>query len=80
MATSTKGKPNSKSSGGYSNYSSDTPVRMDSNHKSDSLAIVLIVVLLIIVLLFLPLLAWMYTDIRRLEIRVDKAVQRIDGK
>jgi len=25
-------------------------------------------------------LAWMYTDIRRLEIRVDKALQRIDGK
>jgi len=40
----------------------------------------LIIVLLIVVLLFLPLLAWMYTDIRRLEIRVDKALQRIDGK
>ena len=80
MATSTKGKPNSKSSGGYSNYSSDAPVRMDSDSQSDSFAIILIIVLLIVVLLFLPLLAWMYTDIRRLEIRVDKALQRIEGK
>jgi len=53
---------------------------MDSDSQSDSFAIILIIVLLIVVLLFLPLLAWMYTDIRRLEIRVDKALQRIEGK
>jgi len=80
MATSTKGRPNQGKNGGFSNYSSDNDVRLDNNSQSDSLAILLIIVLLIVVLLFLPLLAWMYTDIRRLEIRVDKALQRIDGK
>ena len=80
MATSAKGKPNSKSSGGFSNYSSDASIRVDSDHKSDSLAILLIIVLLVIILLFLPLLAWMYTDIRKMEIRVDKALTRIEGK
>jgi len=53
---------------------------MDSDHKSDALGILLIIVLLVIILLFLPLLAWMYTDVKKMEIRVDKALARIEGK
>jgi len=48
--------------------------------KSDAPAIVLIVILLVVILLFLPLLGWMYVDIRAMEIRVDKALARIEGK
>jgi hypothetical protein len=51
-----------------------------NDFKSDSVAIVLIVILLVVIMLFLPLLAWMYTDIRRIEIRVEKALTRIEGK
>jgi len=40
----------------------------------------LICVLLVIVFFFLPMMAWMYIDIRQMEIRVEKATQKIEGK
>ena len=80
MATGTKGGANSKSNGGYSNYSAPPTVDMGNDHKSDSLALFLIVVLLFVVLLFLPLLGWMYVDVRQMELRVNKALTRIEGK
>jgi len=40
----------------------------------------LIVILLFVILLFLPLLGWMYVDVRAMEIRVEKALARIEGK
>ena len=80
MATGSKGRPNSKSSGGFSNYSADNSVDVGNDHKSDSLALFLIVVLLFVVLLFLPLLGWMYVDVRSMEIRVEKALARIESK
>ena len=48
--------------------------------KSDSLFLLVIAVLLVIILLFLPLLAWMYVDLKMMEIRVNKALVRIEGK
>ena len=48
--------------------------------KSDSLFLLVIAVLLVIILLFLPLLAWMYVDLKMMEIRVNKALIRIEGK
>lgn len=80
MATSGKNKPNSKSSGGYSNYSSNSELRVDSDSDNDSFAIILIVILLVVILFFLPLLMWMYVDVRQMEIRVNKALTRIEGK
>jgi hypothetical protein len=55
-------------------------VDVGNDSKSDTSALILIVILLIVILLFLPLLAWMYTDVRKMEIRVDKALTRIEGK
>jgi len=35
---------------------------------------------MVVILLFIPLLAWMYIDIKMMEIRVNKAIVRIEGK
>ena len=80
MATGAKGRPNSQSSGGYSNYSADAPVDVGHGSDSDTFAIILIVVLLVVLLLLIPLIAWMYVDVRQMELRVNKALVRIEGK
>jgi len=80
MATKPKSGFSQKSNGGFSNYSSNDSVDVGNDSKSDTPALILIVILLIVILLFLPLLAWMYTDVRKMEIRVDKALTRIEGK
>jgi len=33
-----------------------------------------------VILLFIPMLAWMYIDIKMMEIRVNKALVKIEGK
>jgi len=53
---------------------------MADDNKSDSLAILLIVLLLVVLLLLIPLIAWMYVDVRQMELRVNKALTRIEGK
>jgi hypothetical protein len=53
---------------------------MGDDDKSDSLFLIVIAVLMVVVLLFLPLLAWMYVDLKMMEIRVNKALVRIEGK
>jgi len=80
MATAAKGRSNQGKNGGYSNYSADADVDMVDDNKSDSLAILLIVLLLVILLLIIPLIAWMYVDVRQMELRVNKALTRIEGK
>ena len=80
MATSSKGRPNQGKNGGFSNYSADANVDMANDSQSDSLAILLIVVLLVILLLLVPLIAWMYVDVRQMELRVNKALARIESK
>ena len=51
-----------------------------NDSDSDTFAIILIVVLLIVLLLLIPLIAWMYVDVRQMELRVNKALTRIEGK
>ena len=80
MATAAKGGSNKGKSGGFSNYSAVADVDMANDSQSDSLAIVLIILLLVILLLLVPLIAWMYVDVRQMEIRVNKALTRIEGK
>jgi len=55
-------------------------VDVGDDSKPDTLAYLLIALLLAIVLLFLPLMAWMYVDVRQMEIRVNKALTKIEGK
>jgi uncharacterized membrane protein len=45
-----------------------------------SFFVIVIVVLMVVILLFIPLLSWMYIDIKMMEIRVNKALARIEGK
>ena len=80
MATGAKGGSNKGKSGGFSNYSAVADVDMVNDSNSDSLAILLIVILLVILLFLVPLIAWMYVDVRQMELRVNKALTRIEGK
>jgi len=50
------------------------------NDDDRSFYIYVIVILMIVILLFIPLLSWMYIDIKMMEIRVNKALARIEGK
>jgi len=72
MATAAKSGSNKGKNGGFSNYSAVADVDMANDSQSDSLAIVLIILLLVILLLLVPLIAWMYVDVRQMEIRVNK--------
>jgi uncharacterized membrane protein YdbT with pleckstrin-like domain len=41
---------------------------------------IVVVALMAVILLFVPLLAWMYIDIKMMEIRVNKALSKIESK
>ena len=50
------------------------------NDDDRSFFVIVVVVLMVVILLFIPLLSWMYIDIKMMEIRVNKALARIEGK
>jgi hypothetical protein len=80
MATGAKSGSNQRKNGGYSNYSADANVDMANDSQHDTFAILLIIILLVVLLLLIPLIAWMYIDVRQMELRVNKALTRIEGK
>ena len=80
MATGAKGRLNQGKNGGFSNYSADADVALANDSQHDTLAILLIIVLLVVLLLLIPLIAWMYVDVKQMELRVNKALVRIEGK
>jgi uncharacterized membrane protein YdbT with pleckstrin-like domain len=41
---------------------------------------IVVVALMAVILLFVPLLAWIYIDIKMMEIRVNKALVKIESK
>ena len=53
---------------------------MGNDDDDRSFYIYVIVILMIVILLFIPLLSWMYIDIKMMEIRVNKALARIEAK
>ena len=79
MAKASKGGGIPRQSNSYSNNVSDDSVDM-GNDDDRSFYIYVIVILMIVILLFIPLLSWMYIDIKMMEIRVNKALARIEGK
>jgi hypothetical protein len=80
MATKTGYKQNPKQGGNRgSGYPSD-PVDMADDSSDDSFYVVVIVVLLAVILLFMPVLMWMYMDIRQSEIKVNKLVKKLEEK
>jgi len=50
------------------------------NDDDRTFFVYVIVVLMAVILLFIPLLSWMYIDIKMMEIRVNKALVKIEGK
>ena len=53
---------------------------MDNDDGDRSFFVIVVVVLMTVILLFVPLLAWMYIDIKMMEIRVNKALAKIESK
>ena len=53
---------------------------MDNDDSDRSFFVIVVVVLMVVILLFVPLISWMYIDVKMMEIRVNKALARIEGK
>ena len=53
---------------------------MDNDDRDRSFFTIVVVALMAVILLFIPILSWMYIDIKMMEIRVDKALKKIEGK
>ena len=53
---------------------------MDNDDGDRSFFVIVVVALMAVILLFVPLLAWMYIDIKMMEIRVNKALAKIESK
>jgi uncharacterized membrane protein len=50
------------------------------NDDDRSFFVIVVVVLMAVILLFVPLLSWMYIDIKMMEIRIDKALKKVESK
>ena len=80
MATKTGYKPPTKQNyGGNSNGNSD-PVGLANDSDDDSFYIIVIVILLAVIMFFMPILMWMYMDIRQSEIKVEKLIKKLEEK
>ena len=80
MATKTGYKPPTKQGyGGSSNQPGD-PVDVANDSDNDSFYIIVIIVLLALIMFFMPVLMWMYMDIRQTEIKVQKLVKKLEEK
>ena len=53
---------------------------VDDDSDDDTFYVIVIVVLLAVVLFFMPVLMWMYMDIRQTEIKVQKLIKKLDEK
>jgi len=50
------------------------------NDDDRTFFVYVVVILMVVIFLFIPILSWMYIDIKMMEIRVNKALARIEGK
>jgi uncharacterized protein YqfA (UPF0365 family) len=55
-------------------------VGVDDDTDDDSFFVIVIVILLAVILFFMPVLMWMYMDIRQTEIKVQKLVKKLENK
>ena len=80
MATKTGYRPPTKQNfGGSSNVSSD-PVDVANDPHNDSFYIIVIIVLLALIMFIMPVLMWMYMDIRQAEIKVERLIKKLENK
>jgi hypothetical protein len=55
-------------------------VGVDDDPDDDTFYVIVIVILLCVVLFFMPVLMWMYMDVRQTEIKVQKLVKKLENK
>ena len=53
---------------------------VDDDTDDDSFFVIVIVILLAVILFFMPVLMWMYMDVRQTEIKVQKLVKKLENK
>ena len=53
---------------------------MANDTDNDSFYIIVIIVLLALIMFFMPVLMWMYMDIRQSEIKVEKLIKKLEEK
>lgn len=80
MATKTGYKQNPKQDANRGSSYPNNPVGVDNDSDDDSFYVIVIVVLLAVILFFMPVLMWMYMDIRQTEIKVQKLVKKLEEK
>ena len=59
---------------------SNDRVDMGNDSGDDSWYIIIIIILFALILFFLPVLGWMYADIRESQIKVDKLIKKLESK
>ena len=80
MATKTGYRQNSVQGHDRNSNNNGDPVDVDDHSSDDTFYVIVIVVLLAVVLFFMPVLMWMYMDIRQTEIKVQKLIKKLDAK
>ena len=80
MATKTGYKQAPKQNVNRSSGFPSDPVDVDDAADDDSFFIIVIIVLLALIMFFMPVLMWMYMDVRQTEIKVEKLIKKLDEK
>ena len=53
---------------------------MANDSDDDSLYVIVIIVLLALIMFIMPVLMWMYMDIRQSEIKVERLIKKLEEK
>ena len=80
MAKTTNGKQTQGSGNLRYPNPSDDRVDMGNDNGDDTWYIIIIIILFALILFFLPILGWMYADIRESQIKVEKLVKKLESK
>ena len=80
MAKTSNGRPSQKPNNVRYPDPVNDRVGVDDNHGDDTFYIIIIVVLFALILFFLPVLGWMYADIRETQIKVERLVKKLESK
>ena len=80
MAKTSASRGNSGQNNSYNIDGTNDRVDMDNDDRDRSFFTIVVVALMAVILLFIPILSWMYIDIKMMEIRVDKALKKIESK
>ena len=80
MAKTSTSRGNSGQNHSYNFDGTNDRLDMDNDDRDRSFFTIVVVALMAVILLFIPILSWMYIDIKMMEIRVDKALKKIEGK